>query len=194
MLSRAFQISVHFFVVLSKTTTWENQILSFAENLRIRWRIFHFSLNFNAAPTNFFPKIARPLCTRWTSCNNCRFCISIWRFRYCHRRPCLNSLLKSSQRWEKKAVNALQKELKVNSLTCYHFSTVTPCGSVRWGMFRNKQPEMTRGTVTLMLLLTGRLYYRQQIILSFVEFAQSKRRCCRQCWWPSNCEEISDSC
>ena len=40
--ARAFYILVHFFAVLCKTTTWNNQILGFLENMSTRRWVFHF--------------------------------------------------------------------------------------------------------------------------------------------------------
>ena len=89
--TRAFYVFVHFFAVISKTTTWNDQIQGFLKNVST-WRlIFHFPSLLERRSHKFSSRILRPHCTNWTNWNNLevvevsRSYIFKWRFR-CRRR------------------------------------------------------------------------------------------------------------
>ena len=53
--ARAFYILVHFFTVLCKTTTWNDQILGFLENGSVWRKIFFIFPYFDVVHTNLVP-------------------------------------------------------------------------------------------------------------------------------------------
>ena len=68
--ARAFYVFEHFFAVISKTTTWNDQIQGFLENVSTRRWIFHFPSLLERRSHKSSSQIIRPHCTSWTNWNN----------------------------------------------------------------------------------------------------------------------------
>ena len=102
--ARALYVFVHFFAVLCKTTTRNDQIQGFVENVSTRRRIFHSPSQLERHSYQFSSRILRPRCTSWTNWNNrkvaevTRSYFFKWRFRCRCRRRILRSLMTDSWR------------------------------------------------------------------------------------------------
>ena len=118
--ARALCVFVHFFAVLCKTTTWNDQIQGFVENVSTRRRILHSPSLLEPHSYQFSSQILRPHCTSWTNWNN-RKVVEVtrsyffkWRFRCRCRRRCLSSPL----------LPKFSKKLKNNFLYVVYFAVL----------------------------------------------------------------------
>ena len=100
--ARALYVLVHFFAAISKTTTWNDHIQGFVENMNTRQWIFHSPSLLERCSYQFSSQILQPHCTNWTDWNNREVVLVTWTyFQVTYSSLLPSSLLKLAAIWPK---------------------------------------------------------------------------------------------